>query len=731
VTAPDSAVFVRVALEVPGADGFDYAADPGQAQRLQPGAWALVPWGRGRRVGIVVAQLQHTEVPPERLRSVLAPIDEAPRMPASWLALAAFAARYYHRGIGEVVVPAIPKLLRTPPGPKARGSVFARARARTGGAPTSPGDGGQSLPGDGGQTSPGAGARDVGGGPRATTPAARVEPTAAQVEALEALGAPGGFAVHLLHGVTGSGKTEVYLRWLERIVAQRPDAQVLLLVPEIALTPQLIAQIRARFPDEAVAMLHSDLPDGERASHWMAAADGRVRMVVGTRLAVFAPLPRLAAIVVDEEHDASYKQQEGVRYSARDLAIALAQLCDVPVVLGSATPSLESWYAAQRGRYALLPLPERASGGALPRLRVVDPRGRALRHGLAPETVQAIEATLARREQALVFMNRRGYAPVLACEACGWLSRCELCSAYRVLHRAERGAPGQATRYRMVCHHCSAEAAVPRACPDCGNVDLSPVGRGTQRLEDGLHELFPGARVGRVDRDVARRRGAAREVIDAAHAGEVDLLVGTQMLAKGHDFRRLTLVVVVDADGALYSSDFRAPERLFAVLMQVAGRAGRSGAASEVIVQTRFPSHPLFGALARHDYAGFADAQLAERRASALPPFQFQALMRAEARTLDAALELLAGAKRLGDALLDAPDGNAGDGAPPDDPLRVRLYDPVPMPLMRLAGHERAQLLLECASRKALHAFLDAWIPRLATLRGGARWQLDVDPVEI
>jgi primosomal protein N' (replication factor Y) len=703
VADPDSAVFVRVALEVPGADGFDYAADPEQAPRLLPGAWVLVPWGRGRRVGVVVAQLRRTEVPPERLRAVLSPIDDAPRMPPSWLALAAFAARYYHRGIGEVVVPAIPKLLRTPPAAKARGSVFARARARLGGA----------VP--------------------AASGAPRVDLTPAQAAALEALGAPVGFAVHLLHGVTGSGKTEVYLRWLERIVAERPDAQVLLLVPEIALTPQLIAQIRARFPDEAVAMLHSDLPDGERASHWLAAADGRVRMVVGTRLAVFAPLPRLAAIVVDEEHDASYKQQEGVRYSARDLAIALAQQCGVPVVLGSATPSLESWYAAQRGRYRLLPLPERASGGALPRLRVVDPRGRALRHGLAPETVQAIEATLARREQALVFMNRRGYAPVLACEACGWLSRCDLCSAYRVLHRAERGAPGQAARYRMVCHHCSAEAPVPRACPDCGNVDLSPVGRGTQRLEDGLHELFPGARVGRVDRDVARRRGAAREVIDAAHAGEVDLLVGTQMLAKGHDFRRLTLVVVVDADGALYSSDFRAPERLFAVLMQVAGRAGRSGAASEVIVQTRFPSHPLFGALARHDYAGFADAQLAERRASQLPPFQFQALLRAEARTLDAALELLGRAKALGDAIAGAPrDGAvARDAAAGDEALRVRLYDPVPMPLMRLAGHERAQLLLECASRKALHGFLDEWIPRLAALRAGVRWQLDVDPLEI
>jgi primosomal protein N' (replication factor Y) len=330
--------------------------------------------------------------------------------------------------------------------------------------------------------------------------------------------------------------------------------------------------------------------------------------------------------------------------------------------------------------------------------------------------VEALGEALGRGEQSLVFINRRGFAPVLTCESCGWLSRCDNCSAYRVLHRLDLRPAAGPSRYRLVCHHCSAETAVPRACPDCGNVDLTPLGRGTQRLEEGLQQLFPGARIARLDRDVARRRNAARDIIDAAHAGDVDILVGTQMLAKGHDFRRLTLVAAIDPDGGLYSSDFRAPERLFAVLMQVAGRAGRSGAASRVIVQSRFPGHPLFAALARHDYAGFADAQLAERRESRLPPFVFQALLRAEAHTLEAALDFLAQAKAL---------------ARPDEAQGTTLFDPVPMPLMRLAGRERAQLLLEADSRAALHAFLDRWLAQLDAVRTPVRWQLEVDPLEI
>ncbi len=690
--------FVRVLLDLPVGESFDYRLGPGQAP--EPGSWVVVPWAQTRRVGLVAALANRSELPPERVREVLQLLEDAPRLPPDWFAFLAFVAAYYHRTLGEVALPALPKLLRAPPSPRARGSVFARLRRRG--------------PVDGTPTGEAAAAEDA----RPLTDAQRA--------ALAGIRAGEGFRVGLLHGVTGSGKTEVYLQWLAGILAERAQAQVLLLVPEIGLTPQLVGQLRARFTGFAVAVLHSDLPDAERAAHWLAAVEGRARLVVGTRLAVLTPMPALAAIVVDEEHDASFKQQEGVRYSARDMAIALASRRAIPVLLGSATPSLESWLAARRGRYRLLALPDRVHAGAWPVLRRIDTRRKTLVHGLAPETREAIAATLARGEQALVFMNRRGFAPVLSCEACGWLSRCPNCAAFRVLHRADGG-------YALHCHHCGGQARVPRGCPDCGNIDLRPLGRGTQRLEDGLHELFPQARVARLDRDVARHRGAASTVIEAAHRGEVDILVGTQMLAKGHDFRRLSCVVVVDADSGLFSADFRAPERLFAVLMQVAGRAGRSGLASEVIVQTRFGQHPVFEALARRDFAGFADAQLAERRAAGLPPFVHQALLRVEAARLDTALDFLSRARALAEDPAARPDDGAqptgsqpqGEGAP------VTLFDPVPMPMARLAGRERAQLLLEAAQRRPLHDHLRAWLPAVAALRGAVRWQIEIDPLEI
>ncbi|MCC7060391.1 MAG: primosomal protein N' [Burkholderiaceae bacterium] len=738
--------YARVALDVPsaqlGAALFDYLLPPQLADEALPGAWVIVPWGRTRRVGLVAERSRHSELEAARLKPVQAILRDAPTLPQSWFQLLRFAADYYHRGLGEVALPAIPKLLRTPPAASARGSAFARARLRYDQATATAGtrsDAASSLP--------------------TLNDDAASLPTlnAGQREALDVLQAARGFAVHLLHGITGSGKTEVYLHWLAQVLARDERGQVLLLVPEIALTPQLAAQVAARFPAQRLAVLHSDLADAERAAHWLAAVEGRARVVIGTRLAVWAPLPALKAIVVDEEHDASYKQQEGVRYSARDLAIVAASQRRVPIVLGSATPSLESWLAARRGRYRLLALPARIGGASLPRVERVDPRGKKLRFDLAPESIAAIEATLARGEQALVFINRRGYAPVLACEVCGWLSRCTECAAYRVLHRLGRAAlPGRAadpvaggkgpSRYRLVCHHCGAEQSVPRACPDCGNVDLAALGRGTQRLEEGLAELFPGRRIARLDRDVARTRGAAQRVIAAAHAGEVDILVGTQMLAKGHDFRRLTLVVALDSDGGLFSSDFRAPEKMFATLMQVAGRAGRdpqgpgsvggessaagadeglqvgtaaSAAAapsSRVMVQTRFPDHPLFEYLSRHDFAGFADQQLAERREVGLPPYRFQALLRADAARLADALAFLARARSAGEALHQG---------------SVALLDPVPMAMSRLAGRERAQLLVEAGIRRALHAFLDEWLAALRALHSPVRWQLEVDPLEI
>jgi primosomal protein N' (replication factor Y) len=689
-----------VALDLPLPELFDYTLHADSP--ICPGDWVIVPWGRSRRVGLVAALADSTTVPSDRLRLLEERLPGMPRMPADWLELIGFGSRYYHAGFGELALPAVPKLLRTVPGARSRGSPVLRARERFEASVPKP--------------------PELAGSPdseRILTPG--------QIEALSQIQSCVGHAVFLLHGITGSGKTEVYFRWLEGLLARDQAAQALVLVPEIALTPQFAQRIRERFPMLPLAVLHSDMPDAERAAHWLAAAEGRARIVLGTRLAVLVPLPALVAVVVDEEHDASFKQQEGARYSARDLAIALAARRGLPIVLGSATPSLESWHAARRGRYRLVSLRERASGASLPLVQRMALRGARVQHGLTDPAIAAINETVARGEQALIFLNRRGYAPVLNCGACGWLSRCDQCDAYRVMHRvgASVTAESPPQRYRLVCHHCGADQPVPRSCPECGNVDLAGLGRGTQRLEEGLQSLFPGARIGRLDRDVARRRGAAQKMLDAAHAGEVDLLVGTQMLAKGHDFRRLTLVVVVDADAALFAADFRAPERLFATLMQVAGRAGRHHAASRVLIQTRFPEHPVFVALAAHDFDRFAADQLTEREQASLPPFVHQALLTVQARSADDTIAFLADARnRLLSADTDPPI--------PDTVLAaLTVCDPVPMPLAQMRGLARAQMLIESSSRPALHAALGPWLAALREQRHPARWQLVVDPLEI
>ena len=694
------ATIARVALDLPLPELFDYTLHADSP--ICPGDWVIVPWGRSRRVGLVAALADSTTVPSDRLRLLEERLPGMPRMPADWLELIGFGARYYHAGFGELALPAVPKLLRTVPGARSRGSPVLRARERFEASLPKPPEPDRSSDSE-----------------RVLTPG--------QTEALSQIQSCDGHAVFLLHGITGSGKTEVYFRWLEGLLARDPAAQALVLVPEIALTPQFAQRIRERFPMLPLAILHSDMPDAERAAHWLAAAEGRARIVLGTRLAVLVPLPALVAVVVDEEHDASFKQQEGARYSARDLAIALAARRGLPIVLGSATPSLESWHAARRGRYRLVSLRERASGASLPLVQRMALRGARVQHGLTDPAIAAINETVARGEQALIFLNRRGYAPVLNCGACGWLSRCDQCDAYRVMHRvgASVTAESPPQRYRLVCHHCGADQPVPRSCPECGNVDLAGLGRGTQRLEEGLQSLFPGARIGRLDRDVARRRGAAQKMLDAAHAGEVDLLVGTQMLAKGHDFRRLTLVVVVDADAALFAADFRAPERLFATLMQVAGRAGRHHAASRVLIQTRFPEHPVFVALAAHDFDRFAADQLTEREQASLPPFVHQALLTVQARSADDTIAFLADARnRLLLADTDPPI--------PDTVLAaLTVCDPVPMPLAQMRGLARAQMLIESPSRPALHAALGPWLAALREQRHPARWQLVVDPLEI
>ena len=663
---------LQIALDTPLNAVFDYRWQCEADQRPQVGQLALVPFGRREVVGLIVAVLDQTDVPADKLKDVLAVRSQLSPLSAQWLALAGFAADYYQRPLGEVALPGLPKNLRVL-------TTVALDRALKKLAKLD-------APHDG-------------------TPANPPQLNASQQEAADAIGGAQGFTPTLLYGVTGSGKTEVYLQACAQVLAREPEGQILILVPEINLTPQLEGNIRARFPGVMLATLHSSLSEGERMLHWLAAHEGKARIVLGTRLAILCSLPNLKLIVIDEEHDPSYKQQEGLRYSARDLAVWRAWQLSIPIVLGSATPSLESWHHAQSGRYRKLELRERAVRNAvLPDVKLIDMERDKPKDGLTSRLVNAIRERMERGEQSLLFLNRRGYSPVICCESCGWISECVRCTSFMVLHKPE---------HRLRCHHCSLEMRIPRHCPTCGNVDLQPLGRGTQRVEEGLQALFPEARVLRIDADSTRRKGSAQEAFDTVHRGEVDILIGTQMVAKGHDFKRLTLVGILNPDTALFSQDYRASERLFAQLMQVAGRAGRAGSPSEVLVQTRYPQHPLYGAVVNHDYDHFATALLDERKQAALPPYLFQAMLRAEAPQLATALEFLTMAR----------DCLTHDG--------ITINDPIPMSMTRVHNVERAQLLVESPSRPALQAFLREWMAALRELKSRVKWSLEVDPLDI
>ena len=655
---------IRVALDLPLPRLFDYVADGAESGDI--GRLAKVPFGSGEKVGVIVETPEHSDCPAETLKPASAILRDIPPLPPEWIALCEFCARYYQHPLGAVMSFALPPMLR-------RGKLPRRRSRRPSPAPA-----GVERP--------------------ILLPEQRL--------AVDALVGATAFGTYVLHGVTGSGKTEVYLRAIETLLSR--GRQVLMLVPEIALTPQLEGRVAQRFPQARIVSAHSAVADAARAHGFLDALAGEADIVLGTRLAVFMPLPRLGLIVVDEEHDVSFKQQEGLRYSARDVAIFRARQCNVPIVLGSATPSLESYHHAVRGRYRLLSLNRRAVAEAMPTVRVVDTRKEKLQDGMCAALIDALADRLARGEQSLVFLNRRGYAPVLGCGACGWVSRCRRCAANLVVHLADR---------RMRCHHCGVETAIPHACPDCGNLDIHPFGRGTQRLEAALGERFPQARVLRVDRDSASTPLKWRALLEQIHDGGADILIGTQMLSKGHDFPRLTLVGAVGADAALFAADFRAPERLFAQLMQVGGRSGRAELAGEVLIQTEYPDHPLYATLAAHDYASFAAAQLDEREQAGFPPFAFQALLRAEARTVEQALDFLRQARRLAEPLL----------------RDVTLYDPVPMRMFRLKNLERAQLLAESSHRPALQAFLAQWCAQIQAQKPTRqlRWHLDVDPLEL
>ena len=700
---------VQIALHTPSHSGvgdlLSYACD----RPLPPGTLVRVPLGTREVLGVVWDAGDAAGEMPDgaTLRSIAGVLDGVAPLDLPWRRLVAFAARYYQRGLGEVALAALPPQLRD-----LRPEQLARRLRRTVKASDATADAIELI---------------------ALTPEQQSARARISSE-------PGPF---LLFGSTGSGKTEVYLGCVQEALDQDPTAQALVMVPEINLTPQLeerfIARFAPRFGAQAVVSLHSGMTNPQRLKSWLAAHSGTARIVLGTRMAVFASLPGLKIIVVDEEHDPSYKQQEGARYSARDLAIWRGHAQGAKVLLGSATPSLESWHASRPptaedpagGRYVRLHMPSRIGAGALARVRRVDMNQQPRRTVFSAPLIAAITERVQRGEQSMVLLNRRGYAPVLHCVDCGWKSDCPHCSAHQVFHMADR---------TLRCHHCGYTVRVPRSCPTCGSPDIHPMGRGTEQLEEQLIALLSEvlrpdrtpARVARIDADTTKAKGALEAQLAQVHSGEVDVLVGTQMIAKGHDFRRITLVAAVQPDGALFSSDFRAPERLFALLMQAAGRAGRDAAymaaqasRPEMWIQSFHPQHALYEALRTHDYEAFAAQQLQERQDASMPPFAYQALVRADARTQAVAQGFLTAATAAAHAA----------GLPGLEV--VTLFPPVPLTIQRVANVERAQMLVESTSRTALQRFLAAWQPVLQTTRsqpehkGLIRWLVDVDPLAI
>jgi len=699
-----SPLFVQVVLDKPLAQGFDYIWD---SQKLGSdpliGQIVAVPFGNSINVGVVVKVNAHSEIDPSKLKAVLG-LAPLPPLDSALLSLMNFASQYYIHSLGETIIPSIPQMWRKPE----RWEKLRLAK---------PSINMKSNQGDLANDSE----KLIGVG--------QLNPE--QKSALDILlqkEDSGAFRAILLQGQTGSGKTAVFLNWLASVL-QEKNSQVLLLVPEINLTPQLERRIRAYFPDKKIALLHSGVSEKQRGISWHEAMIGEAQIILGTRLAVLTPMPNLRAIVVDEEHDPSYKQQEGTRYSARDLAIWRAHDQGLPILLASATPSLETWMAAKVGRYEHIRLDSRAQGASLPKVHLVntqDPQNRSSYSPLFTKIVEgAISKCLSEKKQSLILINRRGYAPVISCSACAWMSKCAQCSSCMVMHRA--GALSKKTV--LSCHHCGLVKPMPNFCPDCGNADLKPVGQGTQKIEDVIEGAWPQATVLRVDTDSSRRSKGAEELFQKIHEGGVDIVVGTQMIAKGHDYQNIGTVAVLDADSRLYSQDFRAAERLFAQLIQVAGRAGRSKqydqATGDIYIETQHPDAAVFQYLLRHDVDGFLSFTAKEREESGLPPFSYQGLIHAEGKSITKAIQFLSDLKSQ-----LAERGLVHKG--------VKIYDPVPKTIMRVAGSERAQLVIESNSRKYLQELLEAIDQLLRQDSQGRiskasriRWLIERDPIAI
>jgi len=730
---------LRVAVPVPRFQAFDYLPPNGLTAREIPlGSRLLVPFGRGNRCGLVVGYTSDTQVEPGRLKAALQLLDRDPLLPPAAAKLILWAADYYRYPVGEAAFSALPSRLRKGRAMRLPGTAgwklsdagaaidtaqltrapkqarTLRILAEAGGSLTQ-----AQLTADGEASPQGLRALAEKGwieplrldGPPAASPPdrpARLELNPAQRLALQAMTEPlSGFRVFLLHGVTGSGKTEVYLSLAERYL--EAGYQILILVPEIALTPQLLRRFRRRIA-LPIALLHSGLSEGDREQAWLAGRQGTARVLLGTRSAIFAPLPELGLIIVDEEHDLSFKQQDGFRYSARDLAVVRARQRACPLVLGSATPSLESLRNAAIGRYQLVDLPQRAGSARPPRIDLLDIRGTHLRGGLSPFMLQLLGVELEAGNQVLLFLNRRGYAPVLICHVCGWVSSCPHCDARMTLHKSDA---------LLRCHHCGHQQPPPEQCPKCKTDDPPrTIGQGTERLEEVLRGHYPGHSIARIDRDSTRRKGSLEQRLDEIRAGTHRILLGTQMLAKGHHFPEVTLVGILDVDQGLYGADYRSAERMAQLIVQVAGRAGRARRPGRVVLQTRHPDHPLLLTLARQGYAAFAETALRERAEAHLPPFSHQALLRAEALDPTAAASFLGHAAQQAAALADD---------------SVEIWGPVPAPMERRAGKTRAQLLVQSASRERLQRLLARWLPQLSQGRNESkvRWSLDVDPQEM
>ena len=704
-------IVVQVVVDKPLAQGFDYLWDAAVLGGLpEIGSIVEVPFGRSLVVGIVIKVSAHSDYEVEKLKGVtrIAPL---PPLDSAALRLVNFASQYYIHALGETIIPTIPQMWKKPDDWEKIPQKLAKdeeKKKKKNLPEVSEGFIDERLLNDG------------------------------QKIALEKLRtfASGEFKAILLQGQTGSGKTAVFLNWLSGIL-EDASAQVLLLVPEINLTPQLERRVRTYFPNKKMVVLHSGVSEKVRGISWYEAMTGKAQIILGTRLAALTPLPNLRAIVVDEEHDSSYKQQDGIRYSARDLAVWRAHDLKIPILLASATPSLETWMAAKAGRYEYLRLDQRAQGASLPQVHLVNTRDPQTQFSPGdlekPKVKSLITKTLAKavnknleaKQQSLILINRRGYAPVLSCSACSWLSRCEQCSSYMVLHKA--GALSK--KSVLSCHHCGLVKNIPSNCPDCGNADLKTLGQGTQKIEDSIEEMWPGARVLRVDTDSSRKSKGAEELFQEIHQGNVDIVVGTQMIAKGHDYQNIGLVAVLDADSRLFSQDFRAAERLFAQLVQVAGRAGRSNkdgeAGGSIYIETQFPEAAVFQFLLRHDVDGFLSFTANERKEAGLPPFAYQALIHAEAKSLDKAIQFLSALRGY---LRDR--GHISTG--------LRVYDPVPKAVMRVAGSERAQLLVESDDRKSLQEILGAIDRYLRdhsqgriSKEGRIRWLIERDPISI